>query len=208
MLVAVLAGTPAFAAIQPAIDPLYQPAGEAQARFLGKARDRMARKDYAEAIVQYDKVIALQPRFAGALAERAFAREAAGDLEGAMRDHDEVLRLSPDRSKAWSHAGWIRALRGIDLDQALTDSNKAVAIEPNIDAVDTRGFVHFRRGEYAAALTDYDAVLSAYPRAASTLYMRGVVQARLGADSAPDIAKALKIDKGVAGLWAARGVTP
>ncbi|KQY93924.1 hypothetical protein ASD21_10080 [Caulobacter sp. Root1455] len=194
-------------------NPLYQPTGSRQEHALNHARVLMARRDYPGAIAAFDEVIALQPQFAAALAERAFAREAAGDLAGAQQDHDAVLRLTPDRANAWSHAGWIRALRGVDLDQALTYCDKAVDLntaigDVNIDPLDSRGFVHFRRGELGLALADYDAALRLFPRSASTLYMRGLVKQRAGdpAAGAADIKRALKINPRIADLWKRRGV--
>jgi tetratricopeptide (TPR) repeat protein len=142
------------------------------------------------------------------IAERAFAREAAGDLAGAMIDHDAVLRLTPDRPNAWSHAGWIRALRGVDLDQALAYCDQAVDLEAGIDPLDSRGFVHFRRGEFDLALADYDAALRLSPRSASTLYMRGLVKQRAGdpAGGGADLKRALKMDPDIAEVWKRRGV--
>jgi len=192
------------------IDPLYQAAGSAQAHLAARARALTARGDFAGAVVAFDKAIALQPGWAALITERAFALEALGNLEGAQVDYDTVLRLAPDRANSWSHAAWIRALRDTDLDQALAHCDKARAIESNIDVLDTRGFVHFRRGEFGQALVAYDAALALFPRSASTLYMRGVVKRRL--DDRPagdaDIAKAVKIDSGVAARWTRRGVTP
>ena len=174
------------------------------------ARAMVAKKDYAQAVVEFDKAIALQPQWASVITERAFAREALGDLDGAMTDYDTVLRLAPDSAHALSHAAWIRALRDVDLDQALAYSDKGQAIEPNIDVIDTRGFVHFRRGEFAAALQNYNVVLKKFPRSATTLYMRGVVERRLGdtATGDADIARAVKMEPDTAERWTRRGVTP
>ena len=210
-LLAILVVEPAFAQhYQPPPNPLYQPLKSATERALTRARRLDNDKAYAAAIVEYDKVLAQQPQFARALAERAFVKESLGDYEGAMRDHDEVLRLAPDRANSWSHAGWIRALRNIELDEALAYSQKAVALEPGDDPVDTRGFVRFRRGEWKEALADYDAVLKAYPQTATTLYMRGVVKARMGdpAGGEVDLQRALKLNKEIGEFWTRRGVTP
>ncbi len=189
-------------------NPLYQPACPRQERVLDRARALAARGDYPRAIEAFDDLIAVQPQFASAITERAFAREASGDLAGAMSDHDAVLRLAPDRSNAWSHAGWIRALRGVELDRALAYCDKAVSLEAGMDPLDSRGFVHFRRGEFDLALVDYDAALRLFPRSASTLYMRGLAKQRAGdpATGAADIKRALKIDPRIADLWKRRGV--
>jgi tetratricopeptide (TPR) repeat protein len=191
-------------------DPLYQPLKPATERTLARARELNARKARVESIAEYDKVVEQQPRFAKAITERAFVKESVGDYAGAMADYDAALGLAPDRAKSWSHAAWIRALRNIELEAALSYANKAVALEASIDPIDTRGFVRFRRAEWSQALADYDMVLKVYPRSASTLYMRGAVKRRLGdtAGGDADLAKASNLDRGVETLWAGRGVNP
>jgi tetratricopeptide (TPR) repeat protein len=204
-----LVGSPSLAqAGRARANPLYEPIGHREEHALNRARALVARQDYSRAIEAFDEVIALQPQFAKAIAERAFAREATGDLTGAMSDHDAVLRLTPDRPNAWSHAGWIRALQGVDLDQALAYCDRAVALGATIDPLDTRGFVHFRRGEFDLALADYDSALRLAPRSASTLYMRGLVKRRAGDPraGAADIKRAIKIDPNIAEVWKRRGV--
>lgn len=187
-----------------------EPASGAATRALGKARSAAGKGDHAAAIVFYDKILKLEPDFASVITERAFSREALGDLGGAQEDYREAARLRPDQPNAWSHVAWIEALRGGDLDQALADSEKAVALGATNDAVSTRGFVRYRRGEYAQALSDHDAVLAKHPRTASLLFMRGVIKRRLdrGSEGDADIARAVKIDPSIEALWARRGVTP
>ncbi len=208
-LMAVVVAFGGLSSMAVAADAGYKSVSAATARALGKARAAAKKGDHATAIAAYDEALKLEPNFAPVITERAFVREASGDLAGAAVDYAEAVRLAPTRPNAWSHVAWIEALRGGDLDRALADSEKAVSLGATSDAVDTRGFVHFRRGEYALALADYQAVLNAYPRVASPLFMRGVVKRRLGLDAEgdADIARALKIDKTVEALWVRRGVT-
>jgi hypothetical protein len=70
------------------INPLYQPAGAAQEHMATHARALVAKKRYAEAIAEFDKAIALQPQWAALITERAFAREALDDLDGAAADYE------------------------------------------------------------------------------------------------------------------------
>lgn len=209
MMICLVSGSPKVALARAGrVDPLYQPTGAQQERAIARARSFVARENYAAAIKSFDQVIALQPQFAKAIAERGFAREAIGDFTGAMADHDAVLRLTPDRPNAWSHACWIRALQGLDLDQALIYCDKAVQLKASIDPLDSRGFVRFRRGEFDLALTDYNAALRLFPRSASTLFMRGIVKRRMGDVAAgdTDIARALKIDQKISEVWKRRGI--
>jgi len=210
LLVFLLAEPAAAQRYRPAPDALAQPLTSTTERLWMRAQRLSKDKEYAAAIKEFDKVLALQPNFAFAMTERAFARERVGDYEGAMADYDEALRLAPNSANAWSHKAWIRALRNFELDAALTYSERAIAIRPGVDPVDTRGFVFFRRGEWDKALSDYNVVLKAYPRSATTLFMRGVVKIRMGdqAGGEADLQRARKLDKNIEGIWLQRGVTP
>ena len=76
---------------------------------------------------------------------------------------------------------WVRALLGIELDQALADCNEAIKAKPDNSAfLDSRAWVRLRRGELREALADYDRALKIRPDAAWTLYGRGITRVRLG----------------------------
>ena len=77
----------------------------------------------------------------------------------------------------------------------------ALRLRPGDPAfLDSRALVRFRRGELEKALADYDAALKGSPRAAWSLYARGLVQRRLGktAEADADKAKALAINPDIA----------
>jgi tetratricopeptide (TPR) repeat protein len=69
-----------------------------------------------------------------------------------------------------------------DLDAALADCDAAIKLQPKAPAVlDSRGFVHFQRGELDQAIADYDSVLKLQPNRAISLYVRGVAKVKRGA---------------------------
>jgi tetratricopeptide (TPR) repeat protein len=177
---------------------LLRPMGVKQQRAHDAAGYRLARKDYAGAIRLLDEAIALQPRFAVAITERGFAYVELGDLPKALADMDAVVRLAPDNANALTNSCWVRALSSVELDQALALCDRALAIRRDNKTLDSRGMVHFRRGEYQAAADDYAAANALVP-AASTLYMRGLSLTRAGATETgqADIDKALRMDRHV-----------
>ncbi|WP_161974697.1 pepsin/retropepsin-like aspartic protease family protein [Piscinibacter terrae] len=76
---------------------------------------------------------------------------------------------------------WAKALLGIELDQALKDCDEALERKPQTAAyLDSRAWVHLRRGELRDALSDFDRSLRIRPKQAWTLYGRGIVRIRLG----------------------------
>ncbi len=81
---------------------------------------------------------------------------------------------------------WARALLGIELDKALADCDDAIDLGPKEAAyLDSRAWVHLRRGEPRDALSDFDRALKLRPDGAWSLYGRGLARTRLGqADAA------------------------
>jgi TPR repeat protein len=132
----------------------------------------------------------------------------SGNYSEAIRNFDEVLRLSPGDPEALNNRCWARAIIG-DLDNALKDCNQALQLRPRYgDAFDSRGFVNLRIGRNTNAIDDYDAALSIDPRRASSLYGRGIAKTRRGdADAGrTDIATAKAIQANIADEFAGYGI--
>jgi tetratricopeptide (TPR) repeat protein/predicted aspartyl protease len=90
-----------------------------------------------------------------------------------------------------------RALANVDLDLALADCNRAIREGARADWLDSRGLVYFRKGSFAAAISDYDAALKTNPRQVWSLFMRGLAKIALG-----------QADAGKADQVAARAIEP
>jgi tetratricopeptide (TPR) repeat protein len=112
-------------------------------------------------------------------------------LEGGNR-HDEAIGLldaalekrssSPELRNARC---WYHGLRNSSLDVALADCNRAIELASNPAIyLDSRALVNFRAGRLQQARSDYDAALAASPEQASSLFMSGMVLARLGDEAA------------------------
>jgi len=162
-----------------------------------------------------DQAIALNPTNADAFEERGQAYEAKGDADRSIADYDRAVALAPDKGGYHNSACWARAMARRELDKALADCNAAVALTARTprgpsDALDSRGLVWFRMGQFDKAIADYDAALKGNAKLASSLFMRGVIERRKGdtAGGDADIAAAKALDAGVADTYAKAGVTP
>jgi len=103
-----------------------------------------------------------------------------------------------------------RAVANLTLDEALNECDAAIRLAPAAPHIlDSRGFVRFRRGEFAKAMADFDAALVLDPKQAESLYLRGLAKRRLGDSQggAADVSAAEALDAQVARTYAEYGVT-
>jgi tetratricopeptide (TPR) repeat protein len=94
---------------------------------------------------------------------------------------------------------------------ALTDCNKALALDPGFPPVLVdRGLIYWREGDYAHAIADENDVLAVFPKRVSALYIRGLAKMRSGdaAGGKADIDAAIAADADVARQYAKYGVAP
>jgi len=154
--------------------------------------------DLEHALADADMAIVLDPKNTDAFTTRGEIEVRAGRGEAASQDFDRARALDPRRSAYIAvDACWTRATAGIDLDKALADCDAAVAQKPKYSgALDSRGFVHFRLGQYDAAIADYTAALALTPKQASSLFGRGLAEQKKGmtAEAAADLAAARAAD--------------
>jgi tetratricopeptide (TPR) repeat protein len=106
-----------------------------------------------------------------------------------------------------------RAELGIDLDKALSDCDavlRRVAGTGSASALETRGLIQLRRGEFDKSIKEYDAALKLVPRDVWALYGRGLSKLRKGAntDGEADLAAARAIQPRITEDFARMGLTP
>jgi Flp pilus assembly protein TadD len=116
------------------------------------------------AIADYDETIRLAPDFDLAYANRGNARMLLGDLAGAIADFEQALRLAPDMAvELYNNLGYARSERG-DLDGARAALDEAIRLDPTRpEPYANRGWVHARRPDPEAAITDYVRALALAP---------------------------------------------
>ncbi len=117
---------------------------------------------------------------------RATVFELAGEYGRSLLDFNQAIELNPN------NAGWYvdRALLFFlkeDLDAALADSNRAVAMAPSRDAYQARGFISYYRRDFASAAADLARVLEMQPGDPNSAIHRYLARARLGEDAAPEL---------------------
>ncbi len=83
----------------------------------------------------------------------ANAQEKAGDADGAVRTMQSLLARDPDDADAMNYVAYTWAEKGVRLDEAERLVTRALALRPgNAFFLDTLGWVHYRKGDYARAV--------------------------------------------------------
>jgi tetratricopeptide (TPR) repeat protein len=127
---------------------------------------------------------ATQPRNrAHAFLNRASEWHLLGNLDRAIADYDEVIRLDPKNVDAFHERGLAHSLKGEDA-RAFADFDAAIGLDPqHLTALVHRGNFRRMQGEFDRAIADYDAAIRINPKEASGYRERGIARF-LGRDDA------------------------
>ena len=104
---------------------------------------------------------------------------------------------------------WYRALTNVDLDPALADANDAVRQSGGRPShLDTRAWIQYRKGNYAATIADAGAALDKEPKLATSLFIRALARAARGdeAGARADLAAARALQPTIDLAYAAYGL--
>jgi tetratricopeptide (TPR) repeat protein len=167
---------------------------------------------YAQTLPQ---TIALQSSAVNLL-NQGLQKSDLGDLQGALADYTQAIRINPRYSLAYYN----RAITYQDLgnrEAALVDYNKAIEINQNwgkgglVDAYINRGQLRDEQGDRRGAISDYNQAIRLNPRDSEAYYNRGIVYYNLGEKKAAlvDYTKAIQVnnwtDKGLYSAYLNRG---
>ena len=89
---------------------------------------------------------------------------ANGDLDSAIADFSEAIRIGPDLPQGYNNRGLTYAVAG-KYDEAIADFSKSLEINPE-DAItlNMRGLAYISRGKYDLAIIDLDAAIKRDPK--------------------------------------------
>jgi tetratricopeptide (TPR) repeat protein len=119
---------------------------------------------------------------AAGFSERAMIRRSRGDIDSALADATEAIRLDDTAVKRWVRAKvWLD--KG-DYDRALADLSEAIRMDHGGISYFDRGVVLFAQGDFAAAVRDFTRVRP-YLYAAPWLF---VARGRIAEDIISDLA--------------------
>jgi tetratricopeptide (TPR) repeat protein len=199
--------------------------------------------EYDDAISQFGQIIALRPqrpdsvslrsdgiRLVGgilisAYEHRARAYRHQGDIDRAIADFNETIRIAPNLAEAYYNRGlfyseyfqWVLPLyirggfferRKGYRDRAIADFSEAIRVDRNhANAYWARGNIYWEDKQYDDAITDYSEVIRLSPKYFHAYYQRGLAYSEKGDyDRAiAGFSEAIRIDPEHAGVYYDRG---
>lgn len=142
---------------------------------------RMRHARFAEAIDDYNRVLALKPDDDRAFAARAEVHATLGEYDLALADYTQAIALKPDDGRRWDLRGAVEEVAG-DRAAAIADYNRVVAVETSAiaakpddaEAYRRRAFAQMHLRAWGLAIADASKALASDPEESSTYYIRAV----------------------------------
>ncbi len=132
-------------------------------------------RHWENSVALWDHEIRYEPRFYFPRFSLATAKMYAGDLDGALVDYEEAIRLNPFWEMIWLNRGTLYATRG-DPQAALADFNRAIQLDPqNVEAHVRRAASRSKLGDFAGALADAETGIRLRPKSPNGYSTRGNV---------------------------------
>ena len=127
---------------------------KAQQHHSGLALLQLESGQYAEAILNFDTAILIEPKDGELFVSRGLAKERLNDLKGAMRDYTRAIQVDEQWPKAWFMQGNI-FLKQNQLNEALENYSMAISLDPNYSlAYHNRAITHMKLGNKKNACDD------------------------------------------------------
>lgn len=177
--------------------------------YVSRAYVHVARKTMVLAKADLAQALTLDPNFVPALGALAELTYKDGQLETALGYYERILAAMPGDPGVLNNQCYLQAELG-RLDAALENCEASIAAGANEVNLDSRGFVHLKRGDFTLALADFDAALGHDPKLPSSLYGRGLARLRLGeTDSGQaDLEAAVALEPEIAAFYDRNGLKP
>jgi tetratricopeptide (TPR) repeat protein len=151
---------------------------------------------YDEAIEYFNRQVQQDPS-ADNYNNRAQAWRGKGELDIAISDCNEAIRLAPNDTYAYNNRGNALYEKG-EYDRAIADFNQAIRLDPkDVDAYHNRGLAWAHQGKYDQAIADYNEAIRLDPVFADAYNKRAWLRAtcsnttyRNGSQAIADASKA------------------
>jgi tetratricopeptide (TPR) repeat protein len=134
---------------------------------------------YPEAVVHFTRALSIYGQLPDALLERGNAHRILGEPDEALADYQAAIDLNPTLATAHNGIAMIYIERH-DLPHALEKLNKAISLQPSVEAYYERGQILEARGEHQKAIEDYDKAIAEQVDSPYMYRARALAKANLG----------------------------
>lgn len=111
---------------------------------------------------------------------RGIIYAAQGNLENAIADYDEAIRLNPEDANAYNNRGFEKYRLG-NIEGAITDYDEAIRLDPeNANLYINRGDAKQEIGDLVGAIADYNEAIRLKPEYYNAYHGRGIVKGQVG----------------------------
>jgi tetratricopeptide (TPR) repeat protein len=148
------------------------------ATFIDLARTQVFAGLYQEAVTNAENALLLNPNNSMAYAIKASALDFLGEYDEAEVAVNKAIELDPNNAAAYAYYTEILLDQGNyeDIQTAIDLSQKAVALAPNtLETHRARGYVLFDTGNYAEAVSEYQAAIAINDKLWDLHYSLGAV---------------------------------
>jgi tetratricopeptide (TPR) repeat protein len=139
----------------------------------------LQRKIFDRAIEGYNAMMVTNPSDPLIYNDRGNAHLEKRSFDDAIADYDRAIKLNPNYAIAYSNRCWARVLANKQLQEALSDCDKALSLlsQPdNVRALDNLGYVYLRFDRFDDAIANFNAAIEIDPTFAASLYGRGLAK--------------------------------
>jgi tetratricopeptide (TPR) repeat protein/S1-C subfamily serine protease len=148
--------------------------------YSNRGNAKLALGNKQEAIIDYDRAISLNPKYAVAYNNRGNAKYALGNKQEAVIDLDRAIILSPRYPGAYNSRCGMKLALG-NKEAAIADCDRAIALSPKYpNPYVGRGDAKLALGNKEAAIADYDRAIALNPKFANAYVGRGNAKLALG----------------------------
>jgi Flp pilus assembly protein TadD len=141
--------------------------------FYNRGAGSFAKKDYDQAMRDFDEAIRLEPSLVDAYFARGTVLYVKREFDRAIKDFDEAIRLDPKFAVAFCNRGMALYVKQ-DYDRAIKDFDESLRLDPK-DAIayGGRGWVWFAKKDYNQAIKDCDEAIRLIPTNVDAYQARG-----------------------------------
>jgi tetratricopeptide (TPR) repeat protein len=176
--------------------PSKNPSGplDAQARIDASVKLRMEGR-MAEALVEANKAIDLDPRCSRAYVNRAVTQRQLNQLDQALADNNRAVELDANSASAYDDRAATQAALG-ESAKAVADATRAIELDPKFaGAYESRATAYLDGGQPDKAISDASSAIKLNPDFGMAYLVRGLayLSADRAAEALPDANKAVQI---------------